>query len=142
MKKLWIVPALAALLTACSHHPKDPAKRMEKMEDKISSELNLNDDQRAKLHDVFMAKKAIMEEKKPRKMELKREMVAMIEAPKLDRAQFKMLMEKKEDLSEDKADAILSEVYPKLEIFHASLSTDQRKKAAECIEKHAKHGMY
>lgn len=143
MKKLlWIVPCLMLSVTGCSsHHKRDPEKKMAKMEKKISSELDLNDDQEMKLKAVFDAKKAIMEENKAQKEMMLGEMQAMIKEPTLDRTKFKSLMDKKETLHEAKEDAFMERVYPKLATFHDSLTAEQREKAAKCMKKHTHHGM-
>ncbi len=136
--KFLMATLITTTLTACGHHHRSPERKLAHVESRISDELDLDASQEAKLREVTQAMHRVMGGSKADKKAMREEFQDMIRAPKMDMARMKSLMAKKEAMMARKKEAFYREVYPKLAVFHDSLSTEQREKAASCMEKHGK----
>jgi Spy/CpxP family protein refolding chaperone len=131
MKKLFIIllPALFMSAMAC-HRSKE--SRVDFVKGRISSQLDLNEDQEAKLTDLANAVKEQMKEKRDVPTE---EFKALIEAPVLNPEQSKAFFDKRKSEMEARADTIYAALFPKLAVFHDSLTDEQRKKVVALMDK-------
>jgi protein CpxP len=125
--------AMAGVMTGCHGH--GPEGRAEWVTAKISSKLDLNDQQKAKLDEV---KTAILDARKQHaadRVQGKEELKKLVLSDKLDAAQTKALLERRHQSMESNFDPI----FAKVQAFHASLTPEQKQKAADVIDKFASH---
>jgi periplasmic protein CpxP/Spy len=128
-----ILIAMSIGLTGC-HHP-TAEERIEWVVSKISSKLDLNTDQKAKLDDV---KKAILEIYKGHESERAKQIEDLKEqilADHLDAGKLKSMATQRQKIIDENFDA----VFAKVSVFHDSLKAEQRKKAVDLIDKFASH---
>jgi Spy/CpxP family protein refolding chaperone len=135
MKKLFIflIPAALFLAAAACHRDRD--SRINFVKNRISSELDLNEDQEAKLTDLTNAIRDQMKQGPKPPLD---ELTALLDRPVLDDAQTKAFFEKQVAERTARMQTIYEAVYPKFATFHASLSEEQRKEALAHIEKFRK----
>ncbi|WP_176736723.1 Spy/CpxP family protein refolding chaperone [Oligoflexus tunisiensis] len=131
MKKFFIILIPAVLLVAFACH-RDRDSRIDFVKNRISSELDLNEDQEARLTDLT---NAIREQMKQSRTEPMEELITLLDRPTLDAEQSKAFFEKHMAERTARLHTIYEAVYPKFAAFHASLSEEQRKEALACIEK-------
>jgi periplasmic protein CpxP/Spy len=135
-----ILMALAAVglatgVAACGHHRHDPQQQAERIMEKVSEELDLTQEQQAKLEavkDEFIS--AGKEMRKERK-QAREEAMSLLEQPKLDRA-------KAQDLVNQRLDAIRAhspQVINALGDFYDSLTPEQQKELRERIQDKMEH---
>ena len=132
MKKLTVALGFVALSTLAACHF-GPEKRASWITSKISGELDLNNDQKAKLENV---KRAFLDVRKSHQAEQKKhldEMKQIILADKLDSAKIKSLMAQRDKTMMQDLDV----VFGKMSDFHSSLTAEQKKKAVEMLENFA-----
>lgn len=139
MKKvLLILPLLLLPFLGC-HRRWGPEGRVDFVKDRISGKLDLTAEQKQKLDDLAnTVKEQIKLVKEERRAHSHDDIKALIEAPTLDGERARALFDQRKVEISARADAIYAAVYPKFAAFHASLNDEQRKKAAEWMEKHHK----
>jgi Spy/CpxP family protein refolding chaperone len=127
----------AMSISSCARKWHTPEKRAEWMVKKISKELDLNDDQKAKLNkikDEIMAKR---QEFKGMRTEISDEVISQFKSDKIDEAKLNQLFDSKADKMKEMKSFMIS----KLVEFHSILTLEQRNKFAEKIGKfRSKHG--
>ena len=141
----WSLGLLAAAtiavgLTGCGrcgwrHHDKDPAQRAEWITKKIASELDLNEAQKAKLELVKQEFLAQREKGKQEREEAFQTVLAQIRSKQLDTEKLQALIEQRHKRMGEAAPSVLK----KIADFHASLSDEQKEKAAQKFEKFHSH---
>lgn len=140
----WSLGLLAAAtvalgLSACGRcgwrHHGDPAQRAEWIAKKITKELDLNDAQKAKLELVKQEFLAQHEKRKQDREEAFQTVLAQIRSKQLDTAKIQALIERRHKHMEEAAPSVLK----KIADFHASLSDEQKEKAAKKFEKFHSH---
>ncbi len=137
-KRVTMFFALAALsalvFTGCY---RTPEQRAERLVDHISSELKLNDTQKAQLNkikDEFLAKRLKMTAARNEGFD---EAVALMKSDQIDQAKLNALLEKSEARTADSVKFF----FTKFVEFHDMLTPEQRAKVAEVMVKHkARHG--
>lgn len=136
-----LAAAVGALgLTACGHrgfrhHGHDPAQRAERLTKKIASKLDLNDAQKAKLDIVKQEILAHREKGKQEREEAFRTILTQIRSKQLDTGKLQAMMEQRHKRMEEIAPSVLQ----KIADFHASLTDEQKEKAAQEVEKMHDH---
>ena len=140
----WTLGVLGAVavglgLAACGRHgcrhAHDPAQRAEWVTKKIASELDLNEAQKAKLELVKQEFLAQREKGKQEREEAFRTVLAQIRSKQLDTEKLQALFEQRHKRMGEAAPSVLK----KLADFHASLSDEQKEKAAQKLEKFHSH---
>ncbi|MGA7105200.1 MAG: Spy/CpxP family protein refolding chaperone [Candidatus Deferrimicrobiaceae bacterium] len=127
-------------LTGCGHrcwrhHGHDPTERVEWATGKIASRLDLNDAQKAKLDIVKQEILAHREQGRQEREEAFRTILAQIRSKRLDSGKLLALMEQRHGRMEEIAPSVLRKVAD----FHASLTDEQKEKAAQELEKMRDH---
>ncbi len=138
LKKSYVImivmSALAALvLTGCYHTPEQRAEYMVK---RMSSELALNDTQKAqleKIKDEFLARRPEMDKMR---VETVKEANALMRSAEIDKARLNALVEK----SQTGANDMIRFVTAKFTEIHDMLTPEQREKLTKHIEEHMLHG--
>ncbi len=135
-KKLKIVASLCLALMATGalgacQHRHNPEKFAERMTSKITSKLDLNDSQKAKLDEVKVAFLKSRSENKPDREKARAEIKSLITAEKLDTKRIKSLIEERRSGMEKNMDSVLAKVAE----FHATLTAEQKQKAVEMMDK-------
>ena len=129
-----VMAALAALvLTGCYRSPEQRAEYMVK---RMSSELALNDTQKAKLEkikDEFLARRPEMANMRA---ETVKEANELMRSPEIDKARLDALVEK----SQNGANDMIRFVAAKFTEIHDMLTPEQREKLDKNIEEHLRHG--
>lgn len=116
-------------------HGHDPAQRAEWLTKKIASELDLNEPQKAKLDLVKQEILAHHEKGKQEREEAFRTILAQIRSKQLDTEKLQALMDRRHKHMEEIAPSVLQ----KIADFHASLTDEQKEKAAQKLEKLHSH---
>lgn len=119
---------------SCRHHG-DPAQRAEWITKKIASELDLNEAQKAKLELVKQEFLAQREKGKQEREEAFQTILAQIRSKQLDTEKLQALIEQRHKRMGEAAPSVLK----KIADFHASLSDEQKEKAAQKVEKFHSH---
>lgn len=119
---------------ACSHH-RSPEKRAEWIVSKVSSKLDLTEEQKSKLDAVKAAVLDLHKEHQADRTQHLEELKAWIMSEKLEVTRVKALMAQRQKAMDQNVDR----VFGKVSEFHSSLSTEQKKKAVELIDKFASH---
>lgn len=129
-----VMAALTALvLTGCY---RTPEKRAEYMVKRLSSELALNDTQKAqleKIKDEFLAKRPEMAKMRE---EAVKEANELMRSAAIDRARLTALVEKSQRGTND----MIRFVFAKFTEIHDMLTLEQREKLTKHIEEHMLHG--
>lgn len=112
--------------SACFRHH-TPAERADWVTGKIAKHLDLTEQQRAKLDAVKQEMLAARAKVGKERQALIDDAVAQIQEDRLDQAKVLELLERKQALQRQ----VASQVVPKLEEFHASLTPEQKAKAVE-----------
>ena len=140
----WILGLVAAAvgalgLAGCGRHgcrhAHDPAQRAEWITKKITSELDLNDAQKARLELVKEEFLAQHEKRKQEREEAFQTVLAQIRSKQLDTEKLQALIQQRHKHMEEVAPSVLK----KIADFHASLSDEQKEKAAKKFEKFHSH---
>lgn len=98
---------------------------------RVSSELNLNENQRSQLEDIkneIMAAKKRHKEDKQRGLE---EAKSLILSQEIGLNQVQELMARRQDLIQEE----LPNIFPKIQSFHAGLSAEQKQKIVNFMNK-------
>ncbi len=135
---LGLVAAIGALgLAGCGRQGcrQDPAQRAEWVARKIASELDLNDAQKVKLDIVKQEILAHLEKGKQEREEASRTILAQIRSKQLDTEKLQALLERRHKRMEEISPSVLK----KIADFHASLTAEQKEKAAQKFEKLHQH---
>jgi periplasmic protein CpxP/Spy len=123
-----------ATLSACQH--KTPEQRADWMVKKVTRELDLNDAQKAKLEDVKAEMLAARGQMESQHEMMYNEALAQLPSERLDQAKLLQLFEQHQAKMTQLAPAVLA----KLAEFHASLTPEQKAKAAEELKEfHDRH---
>lgn len=130
-----IILALAAVglatgLAACGHHRHDPEQRAERIIEKVTEELELTQEQQAKLgavRDEFISTGKEM--RKDRK-QARAEFLGLLEQPQLDRARAQTLVNQRLDAIRDHSPQIINA----LADFYDSLTPEQQKELREHLQ--------
>jgi len=129
-----VMAALAALvLTGCYRSPEQRAEYMVK---RMSSELALNDTQKAqleKIKDEFLARRPEMANMRA---ETVKEANELMRSPEIDKARLDALVEK----SQKGANDMILFISAKFTEIHDMLTPEQREKLAKHMEEHMRHG--
>ena len=140
----WALGLIAAAIGALGvagcgrhgcRHGHDPAQRAEWIAKKIAKELDLNDAQKAKLELVKQEFLAQHEKRKPEREEAFQTVLAQVRSKQLDTAKIQALIERRHKHMEEAAPSVLK----KIADFHASLTDEQKEKAARKLEKLHSH---
>jgi uncharacterized membrane protein len=116
-------------------HGHDPAQRADWIAKKIASELDLNDAQKAKLDLIKQEFLAQREKGKQEREEAFQTLLAQIRSKQLDTEKLQALIDRRHKHMEEVAPTVLK----KIADFHASLSDEQKEKAARKFEKFHSH---
>lgn len=130
-----MIAALTALvLTGCYRHT--PEQRAEYVVKRMSSELGLNDTQKAQLEKIkneFLARRPEMIKSRE---ETVKEANELMRSTEIDKARLNALVEK----NKAEADDMISFVSAKFTEIHDMLTPEQREKLTKDIEEHMEHG--
>lgn len=130
------IAVLVSLLvtSACFRHH-TPAERADWMTGKIAKQLNLDDQQKAKLavvKDELLAARAEAQKERRGTME---EVIAQVKSDRLDEAKLAQLIEQ----HQAERTRMMQQVLPKVSEWHASLRPDQKAEAAKLIQRWTDH---
>src|SRR5581483_107689 len=123
---LALVIGLSA--TACQH--KTPEQRAEWMAKKITRELNLNDEQKTKLEAVKQEFLSVRSQMQGQHDAMFTEGLAQVRSERIEEAKMLQLFQQHQEQVTQLAPSVLS----KIAEFHASLTPEQRVKAAEGLQ--------
>jgi len=124
---------IGAAVMGCGrpHHP-SPEKRADWVVKKVSSKLDLNTDQKAKLNKIKEEVLAKMKEESANREKVGREALTLVKSDKVDAAAVNKLFDERE--------AAMKRLKPffveKIVEFHGMLTPEQRAKLADYMEKH------
>jgi Spy/CpxP family protein refolding chaperone len=130
-----ILGITAFTLTACGHRSHDPAQRAEWMVQRMTDQLDLNEEQQTKLRAIKTEFETSMEKYQDTRKQLFDKLATNIESPKLDKQLLMEFVETRKQAYDDIAPRIIDKVID----FHASLNTEQKKKVAEKMEHFREH---
>jgi periplasmic protein CpxP/Spy len=122
---------VATLSISACHRYRTPEERADKMVSKVSKELDLNEQQKAKLvavKDAFLVARAQGRTEHDAMFD---EALAMIGRERFDQAKALQLLERHQAVQRKGAPDVLARVAD----FHASLSSEQRAKAVEQLKR-------
>ena len=128
-------------VAACKHkmHSASAEERGEWVVDKVSKELELNDSQRIKLVEVKDQFIAVRKSMRSDREEVRKEVLAMLEQPTMDREKVNAMVNQKIAIVSEKSPSIIDAIGN----FYDSLDDSQRAELSEFIEekmeRHAKH---
>lgn len=126
--------AVAGLATGCKSGKSSHEQKMNWVVEKVTDKLELDKDQENKLRDLVATvretKKAQGEKYKGQKEELK----TLLLSEKLDKAASRKLFDQRQTAMSESFDP----VFEKLQVFHASLTAEQKKEAVKYLEKFEK----
>ncbi|MDF0666999.1 MAG: Spy/CpxP family protein refolding chaperone [Nitrospira sp.] len=130
------IAVLVGLLgtSACFRHH-TPAERADWVTGKIARQLDLNDQQKAKLavvKDELLAARAEAQKERRGTME---EVIAQVKTDRLDEAKLAQLIEQ----HQAERTRMMQRVLPRVSEWHASLRPDQKAEAAKLIERWTDH---
>lgn len=131
---LVAVVAAVGLLGGCKRGC-DAEGRANKVVSKLSSKLDLNETQRAKLED---AKKAFVAARERARGDREKDVAtlkALILSERVEASQVRPLIDKHKQVF----DQNFNDVFAKVAEFHASLTPEQKQKAVELIDKFGRH---
>ena len=132
MKKALCLAALfgcvAIFSVGCKRSPESMA---DKITSKVSSKLDLNEAQEAKLDKIKVAMLAEYQEKQAKKDDRKELFQKFVMSERLNKDEIKSLMNERMDTFEEK----FEKHFPLFEDFHASLNAEQKQKLIELSEK-------
>jgi Spy/CpxP family protein refolding chaperone len=142
-----LIAVFALAFSGCGHHfgncrPHEKIsfeKRADKVAEKITKELSLTDDQKAKLEAI---KSAIVQKHRAQKEAAKQrheEFTALIKGDKIDKATLTALMKKNRESSIKDRKEFRDFMLDKFIEFHQVLTPDQRVKLSELHKKHFGH---
>lgn len=120
--------------SACFRHH-TPAERADWVTGKIAKQLDLDDQQKAKLavvKDELLAARAEAQKERRGTME---EMIAQVKSDRLDEAKLAQLIEQ----HQAERTRMMQRVLPKVSEWHASLRPDQKAEAAKLIQRWTDH---
>ena len=131
-----LIGAVTAIgVTACGHRHHGPEQRAERMVNKISSKLDLNEEQQQKLRAVKAEFVTAMQQHHQDQQQLFDQLIADVQKPQLDKQLLVDMMEKRRQAFDD----IAPKVIDKIVEFHASLNDEQKQKAAERMQYFREH---
>ncbi|WP_455204958.1 Spy/CpxP family protein refolding chaperone [Kaarinaea lacus] len=131
-----LIGAVTAIgVTACGHRHHSPEQRAERMVDKISSKLDLNEEQQQKLRAVKEEFVTAMRQHHQEQQQLFDQLIADVQKPQLDKQLLVDMVEKRRQAFDD----IAPKVIDKIVEFHASLNDEQKQKAAEHMQYFREH---
>ena len=128
-------------VAACKHkmHSASAEERGEWVVDKVSKELELNDSQRIKLVEVKDQFIAVRKSTRSDREEARKEVLAMLKQPTMDREKVNALVNQKIAIVSEKSPSIIDAIGN----FYDSLDDSQRAELSEFIEekmeRHARH---
>lgn len=128
-------------VAACKHkmHSASAEERGEWVVDKVSKELELNDSQRIKLVEVKDQFIAVRKSMRSDREEARKEVLAMLKQPTMDREKVNALVNQKIAIVSEKSPSIIDAIGN----FYDSLDDWQRAELSEFIEekmeRHARH---
>ena len=128
-------------VAACKHkmHSASAEERGEWVVDKVSKELELNDSQRIKLVEVKDQFIAVRKSMRSDREEARKEVLAMLKQPKMDREKVNAMVNQKIAIVSEKSPSIIDAIGN----FYDSLDDSQRAELSEFIEekmeRHVKH---
>lgn len=120
--------------SACFRHH-TPAERADWVTGKIAKQLDLDDQQKAKLavvKDELLAARAEAQKERRGTME---EVIAQVKSDRLDEAKLAQLIEQ----HQAERTRMMQRVLPKVSEWHASLRPDQKAEAAKLIQRWTDH---
>jgi len=127
---------IAVVLFVAAGCSRTPEQRAEYFVQKMSSELNLNDIQKAKLEkikDEFLAKRPEMAKHRAEAIKTANE---LMRSPEIDKAKLTALNEDHKKM----ADEVITFISAKFVEVHDMLTPEQREKLVSHIEKYMEHG--
>ncbi len=130
-----LVAAVVGLGVVSGCRPHDPEARVKWVSKKITSTLDLTSEQQGKLDALTQT---LLEVRKKHEGERKQGLEtvkSLILSDQLDEAQVKKLVAQHQASFQEN----FAPVFAKLKDFHASLTLDQKKKAAQYLDRFAEH---
>jgi periplasmic protein CpxP/Spy len=122
-----VLLAVAALsLVGCSRHG-TPEERVDRVMKRITKQLDLNDQQVSKLEAVKQEVLAARSRLANEQQKLFDEVIAQVQADRLDQTKVFQLLERRQELQRQAAPPVVEKVAE----FHASLTPEQKAKAVE-----------
>lgn len=125
---------VAGVVTGCKPGKSTPEQKMNWVVEKVTDKLELDKDQENKLRDlvatVHETRKAQSEKRKAQTEEFK----ALLLSEKLDKTASRKLFDQRQTAMSESFDP----VFEKLQVFHASLTAEQKKEAVKYLEKFEK----
>ena len=126
-------------VAACKMHSASAEERGEWVVEKVSKELELNDSQRIKLVEVKDQFIAVRKSMRSDREEARKEVLAMLKQPTMDREKVNALVNQKIAIVSEKSPSIIDAIGN----FYDSLDDSQRAELSEFIEekmeRHARH---
>jgi len=126
-----ILAGVVALSLSACHRHRTATERADRLVNKITKELDLNEQQQAKLAAVREAFLSARSQGRPEHEAMFNDALAMVQSDQLDQAKLAQLLDRHHAAQKLQAAAVI----PKLAEFHASLRPDQRAKAAEQLKR-------
>ena len=123
-------------VSACQRH-RTPTERADRLSGKIAKELDLNDQQKAKLEAVKQEFLAARAEMRKEHEAMFNEVLAQVQADQLDQAKLLQLFERHQALGTRLAPRVVAKVAE----FHAGLTPQQKSEASEHL-KHLRERMH
>jgi len=137
-KNLILIPALFIVtlvtLAACNNYH-NPENKAEYIVHKISSHLNLREDQITKLNDVKDEIMQHQQEHKANKINFMDNLIVEIQKPSIDREFFSNIIEQHKTNLEQ----IIPPIVDKIVLFHESLTSEQKEDVVSMLEKFKNH---
>ena len=132
--------ALTTGLAACGWHSKTPEERADYMVEKVTSKLDLTDNQVVELEKLKKELLAVRQEFVSHKEETRKAVDELLDQPVLDQQRLLSLFRQHTDAVNEKAPAVVSSVAG----FYDSLTPEQQAVLREKIEKHRErsHGWH
>ncbi len=112
-----------------------PEKKAEWITSKISSELDLTTEQKAKLDAVKLGALELRKAHEAERAQHLKEVKDLILSEKLEKTKVKGLMAQRQKAMDEG----VNQLFDKVAAFHASLTAEQKAKAVGMIEKFQKH---
>jgi protein CpxP len=126
-----ILAGVVALSISACHRYRTATERADRLVNKITKELDLNEQQQAKLAAVREAFLSARSQARPEHEAMFNDALAVVQSDQLDQAKLVQLLDRHHAAQKLQAAAVI----PKLAEFHASLRPDQRAKAAEELKR-------
>lgn len=126
--------AVAGFASGCKPGKSTPEQKMNWVVEKVSDKLELDKDQENKLKDLVATAHEIKKTQGEKRKAQKEELKALLLSEKLDKTASRKLFDGRQQAMSESFDP----VFEKLQVFHASLTAEQKKEAVKYLEKFEK----